>query len=556
MPLKPSLTARRVLVLILLLAGAYAAPRVAALHGISHTAWFTNADQARHLINLVLRTRAWKPGIQRDSTLLQSEAGAFEAKYRPRWPPGVYLVASPISALLGPLSIWTTQLTNLFFLTILALAVVLLGRSMGSMSTGGWAAALVLLTPPVVASSWYFNLDLGLAAMAVMGLHLLLRTRGFASWPSTLLFAVWSVLGMYVKATYAMYLAVPCLVALVQGLRAPGQRRKAGQRVAAAVGLGLLLYGLLLRENLGLLWMEFYSHLTGAGRDDGVDPRLIPPFTLEWLLSVPMMAIRGYPWPLLLPLLPGLLMAHHPRARIPGRALLVAFFWGAVIMLTLLTHRMDRYLLPVYPLLSLLAVWGIQQLFGKRWRPWLLSGLVILHLATLWVVFQKPTPWIQDPAVAEVRAWMHDQPMPSRHQLDQLRRLEYAQTVDYRPLASALGRALAASRQRGPLGSIILFPEEHALAHVGLQEMVFLLAAEHERGRLLPATELDEETGGTGKGLDYPLYRQVPTLLVVHDPALAARIPGDPRKVIAREEVRITTEDKTHSVRVTLLERQ
>jgi len=543
--------ARRVLLLILLLAGVYALPRVVALHGISRTFQFRNGDQVHHLINLVLRTRAWKPGVPRDSALLKHEPGGFRPSFQTRWPPGVYMVASPLAAIFGPTSIWTTQLTNLFFLAILSLGVILLGKPLVGLRGGGWAAALTLLTPPVVASSWYFNLDLGLAAMAVMGLHLLRSTRGFSAWAPTIGFAGWSVLGVLVKGTYPLYLALPCLVSLVLGLRLPGQRRQRALRAAVGAAASLALALTLLPGDFGSLWQEFTQHTTGMGRHDTGDGRLIQSLTLEWFLSVPLMAIRGYPWPLLLPLLPMVFMVHHPRARIADRPLLLAFCWGTVVMLTLLTHRMERYLLPLYPLLSLLAVWGIQQLFS-RWQRWILSALVILHLATLWVVHNNPTPWFLDPALENRRSWMHDQRMPSIDEMRHLRRLRQSAMMDYRFLEASMKRALAASRRRGPVGVTIMLKPRQVRAPAGFKADIFLLAAQLERSRLLPFTLLDDSE----QGLEHALYRQCPTLLVVHDPSVEAKIPGDPRKVVAQEDVQVKGEEDVFPLRVTLLERQ
>lgn len=555
MPLTLPPTPRRVLLLILILAGVYALPRLVTLRGIDRAHEFTNGDQVMHLVNLVLRTRAWKPGVLRDSALLQDDSDAFQPRQSTRWPPGVYAVASILAATFGPTSIWTTQLTNLLFLIILTLGVVLLGRPILGLSGGGWAAALVLLTPPVVASSWYFNLDLGLAAMVVMGLHLLLRTRGFSVWPATLSFAAWSVLGVLVKATYPLYLAAPCLVAVIQGLRLPGQRRQVAWRVAVTAAVSLALLLLLLPEDLQTLWREFSLHLTGAGREDAAHPRLIRPLTLEWLISVPLMAIRGYPWPLLLPILPGIILAHHPRARIPGRSSLLAFCWGTVVMLTLLTHRMERYLLPLYPLLSLLAVWGIQQLFHRQ-RRWVLSGLVIMHVAMLWVVQQRPTPWIPDPEAAELRAWMHDQRMPTPDQLERLRRLKHSSTKDYRQLEAAMGDALDASRARGPLCVAVRLAPELFRVNRSLKMEFYLLAAQLERSRLLPYKAHLYLMRWPMQGLELPLYRRCPTLLVVHDPELKVKLPGDPREVIARKDVQVPSTEWRLRLRVTLLERR
>jgi hypothetical protein len=49
------------------------------------------------------------------------------AEHNPRWPPGTYYVAQIFCRWFGPLSIWTTQLTNLSFSLLLLVGVIGLG---------------------------------------------------------------------------------------------------------------------------------------------------------------------------------------------------------------------------------------------------------------------------------------------------------------------------------------------------------------------------------------------------------------------------------------------
>ena len=552
---------RRVLLLVLLLAGVYLAPRAVALHGVQRTFNFANGDHLSHVVNLILLTRAWKPGVQRAGAFIEAHPDAFSLQNPTRWPRGTYLVATPFAAIFGASSIWTVQLTNGLFSALLALGVVLLGRYLMGLTAGAWAAALVLLAPPVVASSWYLLLDLPLAAMTIMGIYMLLRCRGFTAWAPTIAFAAWSVLGLYTKPTYGLYLAAPCVVALIQGLWRSNRRGAVALRASASALLGLGLYALLLQKDLLILWQELTSHFE-ALPDHVVRLDLIRRFTLEWFFSVPTMAALGYPWPLLLPVLPGLVLLHHPRARIPARGILLALFWGTVVALTLLTNRMERYLLPLYPLFSLLAVWGILRLSTRRWRTWILTGVVVFQVAILTVAHQNPPPWIQSPAFDGTRRWMYDMRMPSREEISGLRQLIHNNNSDYRQLDQALKKALAASQARSPLGVTIRFKEDRELVRgieTTLRQNLFIQVAQLERRRLLVMGARDVISSPAHSGEDKPEHRDTYSLLVLHDPSLPARVPGDTRTVVASFDSVVTTDwgpGAQHiPVRVTLLER-
>lgn len=239
--------------------------------------------------------------------------------------------------------------------------------------------------------------------------------------------------------------------------------------------------------------------------------------------------------------------------------LLLAGVYVLLISLTLLTHRMERYLLPLYPLISLLTVWSMAQLYRRRRLSWILSGLVLTHLAMLWVVHHRPTPWIQDPELAEYRGWMHDQRMPSRAQIAGLRRLVHHPRIDFRELVPAMKRALAASRHRGTLGVTIRFhPGQRVMPDVlmGLKQHIFLFTAQLERRRLLPF-RYEEKPPKEPLGLVYePLLRDARTILVVHDPTLDIHVPGNTHPAMAQEDAEVITPEETIPLRVTLLERQ
>lgn len=453
------LTRRRVqvTVLVALIFVAVVGLRLLALHDVPMTASFGFEDVNNHLLNLDLGHRLGQLDRTQLSDPYLNRQMADILHLNPEgWPPGVYSVARPWVGLFGPLSLWTTQLTNLVFWAVLLLGVVGLGWRMAGLRFGLWAALLAALCPGLVSASWYFSLDFPLVAMTTVGLLLLWLTDRFVSWRWVGAFAVWSAAGVLVKPSYAMHMFLPTLLVLGLGLWS-GPRR--WQRVALGAGAAAL--------SLGLIWVvqpevlrgiaqEVWIHTTVPPPEENINFEFITvqPWSLHGILAVPLFVAMKLPYPLLVLALPGLVLAHLGRRRIPARPALLAFLWGTYVILTLLVHRQGRYCLPLYPVICLLTAWWVWTLVSHRWRARVMVMVTAAYCATLWLDHRSPQEWPwSDPWFSPlVASGYHEMRMPDAADLARLRAHTYHQECDMRPVIKQISAMTRADGSRLTVG--------------------------------------------------------------------------------------------------------
>ncbi len=530
----------RALALVVIVVVAYGLPRLVQLWGVSRTAHFQFLDMPVHLTNATLLARS--AGADPRDPYLSRFPDALALDFATRWPTGVYEVAGPLVRHFGPLSIWTTQLLNLLFTAVLVLAVMGLGACAGSPRAGVWGALLVVLCPALAAHSWYFSLDYPLVAMVAFGLLLLWRTRGFARLPESLSLGLWSGLGLWIKYNYALYLLAPSVVALVIGLRGP-RRGRALLHAAAALAVALPVVWLLARPDVSALWLELAGH-AGATTAAGFTGKLLQPWTAAWLLSVFWLASASFPAPLLALTLPGLAAAHGRRWRKDLWPLL-AFLWGGGLVLTLMSHKLERYVQPLYPVLCLLCAWACCRLLPDRWRARGLWAVTATFAAVLLLTQVYPLPWTPGQAAANV-AFMFELRTPDRQRLAGLRRLTHHPTCDLRPLELGVAALLRGGNQ-GPLGVGALWREPPGRGALDAQEpahFTYLAAAQVDRRRLLiPLVDL--------AGSLPERARQLPRLLLLHRPNVPV-LRDSGLRALKRRPVPLTCGASTELLQLTL----
>ena len=409
-----------------LIAVALVLPRLLALWGVPYAASLAYGDGPDHYLYTDQLTKAADLSEQRVARLQQLKVVPRSTALQPL---GLYRVAGVWSRWLGPMSIWTTLLTNGLFTLILLAGLVGLGCTMGSLRLGLWAALLAALCPALVGASWYLGTDYPVAAMTVSGLFLLVRTRGLTHGPYCLLFVGWSALALCIKLTYALYMVVPCAAAVVVGLLAAGTPR-ARLRLLITALLVALVCGTLPLLLQGLSLSEVHRTLVAHAEPGHLQvENMLRPWSVQWLLAIPGFVAGSYPLPLLLLALPGLLLLHRRGAR-GYRWLLLGLIWGTTLLLTLLYHKLARYAFPLYPICCLLTAWWILRWIPRRWQTAVLGIVAALYASVLVVSHHKPTPWI----------WTDftDMPMPSRQQLDALRRHGFHEACEVRPMIQAI----------------------------------------------------------------------------------------------------------------------
>jgi hypothetical protein len=519
-------------------------PRLLTLRGVAMTAQLGFADLPLHIVNLdrLHKLRSFDEARTTDP-FFRLAPHQRELVNTDRWPAGAYHVARLWSGCFGPLSLWTTLLTNLLFTLVLVAGVIGLGVVMRDADTGRWGALLTLFCPPLVADTWYLNLDYPLTAMTTVGLLLLFHTRGFTDARRSLAFAVWSALSMFVKPSYALFIGLPALWGVARGLRGswPASVRRVAPGLLLAMAAAIPLTVWLLDLNPTAFLAEIHHHFSPPPGSEEFPAAGIEPWTLAWVLALPLFAAMNHPLPLVLLSLPGLVLLHWPRWRLPPRGLLLAFLWGSSLVLTLLPNKLDRYMHPLYPLLCLLTVWWVQSVLsgkGRRAVALSLSLVAAAHVVVLCVAHLRPPPW-HPGSRPSLPLRYTDLRLPGRDTLAGLRSLTYHPTCRLSPLLQELELLVRQDDSRRPLGVGYLPPERGESLPLDY-ERLGALATQVVRDRFVLPVDVGRDV-------------LPPSTIVAHGPR------EDPRRfcpradVVAERRVEVRCEDSPTELRLTLL---
>ena len=526
----------------LLIVALLALPRLTALRGVEMAHQLTHQDGVNHLLNLTLFQHKRTLGdAQLQDPFFGERPTVLVRNNLIGWPPGIYHVASLWVGTFGPYSLWTTQLTNAVFMALLLLGVIGLGLELsGSLRVGLWAAALTAVCPPLVADSWYYSLDFPLTAVTICGLLLLLQTRHFSSLPFTLLFGAWAALGMMIKPSYAVYLLAPALWSTVAGLRLAGSRRPRmvlNLSLGLAVALGLFL---LQDSQISERWGMFLGHMQKGPSPVTPDQQILQifPWTVEGLLLVPKYAAMVFPLPLLLLALPALLFLHLKKTRPRNGALVLVFFWGVGVFVTLFLHRQERYSHPIYPILCLTTAWWVLTVLPRRIRRAAMALTLVAFCGVLWLTATAaPIPWR---SLSPYEA--HQEPflgMPTTEELDGLRRNTYHPSLGLREVVAELIRLARAEGTRRPLGVGLRWREGRLDG-----ELFALVANQVIKDRFV--SQLLPEAG---------VRELFPANILLHTPDRDVRADYPGVRVLARRPVRITMHDQQQQLVLTLFRR-
>ncbi len=315
------------------------------------------------------------------------------------------------------------QATNASFTLILLAGVFLLGRALAGTTAGLWSALLVVLNPALVASTWYLSLDYPLAAMVAVGLWLVIKTAGFTRRWWCLALVLWSVAGMYVKPTYCLYLLAPSVVALAGAVARREPRLGALFNAVVSLLVAANLY-LAIQHSAPLAMLrEFTWH---AGTNDGL-MTYNGAGSLAWFLAIPRLAADSFPLPLLVLALAGVALLHIRRTA-ASRWIVLSALWGWYVLFTLLSNKLDRYNLPVYPLLCVVTAAWLCKIQVARRRRLALAGAAAAYAVLLCVTHHHPPPYLTSKHLG------YELIMPTHDQLQRLRDHTFSAACDLRPL--------------------------------------------------------------------------------------------------------------------------
>jgi hypothetical protein len=329
-------------------------------------------DQAVHLRDSVVFERILRDPSAVTGGALRSILGGSE-RYPLLTPSGYYPPLVPgVTALLylvGGRSYETAMVTNLLFLALLIVSVWGLGNRLFGRPAGVLAGLLVLAAPGIRSNAGEYMLDLPLTALVIASVWLLLSTGRFRARGRSLAFGALCGAGMLAKWSFFLFLAAPVMMALVAGLREArdGQSRRARwMNLGWAIGAAAAVMAPYYAPILPILVRKTVVHAGGAADGFG------SPFSFASVaFHLEALPRRLMGWPLTLSVLGGLILFPWRRREARGAGIFLALWAVSVYILFTfgVANKQSRYLLPWLPVLVLLGVRGIVELWRGRSGP-------------------------------------------------------------------------------------------------------------------------------------------------------------------------------------------
>ncbi len=259
---------------------------------------------------------------------------------------------------------------NLFWLLVLMLALWLLGRRVFGGWSGVWAAVLCASAPISVGLDQQVLLEPCLAATIAWTALALYESRGFSRRGWVLALGALAGWGLLAKWTYPLYVAAPFVWVFWRGVKpADVEIDKRGLMWALLICLAMALPWYL--HSPGTLFKILFGDAWAYGAAQGHPPV----FSLEGFAAYPLLLVNDQLFlPLALLSLAGLAWALIYRRR--EAALILAWFLGGLVLITLMRNKDTRFLYPLLPALMLCLGGWLNAL--KPW--WLRIGAVSLAL--------------------------------------------------------------------------------------------------------------------------------------------------------------------------------
>jgi hypothetical protein len=309
------------------------------------------SDSEHHLLSVQLAARALQ---ERGPQALYS----FVRGVIPSWPPLVYFVEGTLAWLIGGERVEDVRVLGLAFLPLLLFGLFGLVRPSAGRVAWAVAAVLALYTPGISGAIRQVSLDLPAAATVAWCLSCLLAAWRFDRPREAVVLGLALGICLLTRIQALFFVVGPFVYAALGALGAPherGERRRRTCLLAVAVLVALVVSSPYWLGRLQDIAYVMTAHL---------DPKLVTPRgdpSLAGGLYHYLGALGVLPgWPLLISAvitLP-LVLKRRPREAI---ALLLGIA-GGILGCVIGVHRESRYLLPVTPLVVVLAVLGLSEL--------------------------------------------------------------------------------------------------------------------------------------------------------------------------------------------------
>ncbi len=299
------------------------------------------------------------------------------------YPPLVNWVTDLFFALLHNEAIWVAVLSNVVWTALLVFSTYGLGATLWNRRVGLMSVAFVLASPMIVTTLKDYMFDTPLTATVALALYFLVRSDAFSSRRYSLLFGVACGLGLMVKWTFPLVMALPVVLACATAT-ARSRRERTLEPVVnlcgAAVGTFVIA---------GFWYVPKLHYLAGETNDKafaGAPTGLPSPLSLE--------SACWYFWTLLdqqLYLIPflffaaGVVVCFLRRDFASRNAYLIVTVVGTYVAFTCLRDKDSRFTLPMLPAVAVIATSWLERLRARPRRA-LAVGLVAYATASFFAV--------------------------------------------------------------------------------------------------------------------------------------------------------------------------
>jgi 4-amino-4-deoxy-L-arabinose transferase-like glycosyltransferase len=280
------------------------------------------------------------------------------------WPPLFHISSVPFTASLG-FSVQAVAAANFLFLPIAVVSIYRIGRRLFDQWVGVGAVVLTLMYPMTYAMSREVLVDFTLMAMVALSLHLILESDAGLAWEKSGRVGAAIAGAMLAKGTAVTFLIGPALLWL--GLCWRRDRPRVG-RAAAALTKAALLFAI-----VALPWYveSFDDFLKGAHIAFGSDPaqegdptQLAASLQWYWRATHEVLLLT----PLLVPTGVGLAAVVVRRRGWAGPLFLLSSLVPALTFFLLIPNKDARFLVPLLPVVALLASAGLRAIPWKAVR--------------------------------------------------------------------------------------------------------------------------------------------------------------------------------------------
>jgi 4-amino-4-deoxy-L-arabinose transferase-like glycosyltransferase len=270
------------------------------------------------------------------------------------YPPLLYLTAAPL-AIVGPPTIDTLTLVNLFFLALLMLATYGIARELVGPDYGLVAGALVSLYPLVYGLSRQLLVDFPLTTTVTLTVWLLLRAGRFDSSWRSLALGVALGFGVLSKTTFVSFVAAPLLIAAVRALKQPSRRRLLNLGLAAATPAVMAARWYLPNLSNQLRFIRFQAFAAAAEGDPQVSS------LASWLYYLSAAGEVQIMLPLLVALLAAIVAVVLSRRLRSDWRVWMMLAWLAVpyVLVSLQPNKDPRYSMPLLPAAAVITALGL-----------------------------------------------------------------------------------------------------------------------------------------------------------------------------------------------------